>query len=197
MRLPRMKPWSWTPLIVGLIAADLFALWVWAVRPPRIYSYWLGLADVQGTAPIRRLVAWAAWNDGPWTPSGLLALFEMGELIFAGLLLFAPIVLILFLLAPWRHYRPLERRLSAPVRSVQFRDRTALVALAIFGLYLGWEIHAWRTWRLRNDYLRQAAQSAKGVEGDLSTLRSMRDEPAEFRGRPPSDVNAAGPFAVR
>ena len=175
----------------------LVCVWVWAVRPPRIYSYWLGLADIQGTAPIRRLVAWAAWDDGPWTPSGLLALFEMGELIFAGLLLLPRSSSSCFCLHRGGLPPPQWRRLSAPVRSVQFQVRTALAALAIFGLYLGWEIHAWRTWQLRNDYLGEAAKSARGVESDLSNLRSMRDEPAEFRGRPPSDVNAPGPFAVR
>ena len=40
MRLPDLRFSPWTPLIVGLVAADLFALWVWAAWPPRVHSDW-------------------------------------------------------------------------------------------------------------------------------------------------------------
>src|SRR5262245_23994155 len=42
MRLTRAQFASWKLLITLLIAVDLFALWVWATRPPSIYSDWLG-----------------------------------------------------------------------------------------------------------------------------------------------------------
>ena len=89
-------------LITGLIAADLFAIWVWATRPPRIYSVLLGLTDSRLEAPFFRVANWAGWNDGPRTPSGFVVLFDPGELVFCGVLLLALVLLILFLFAPHR-----------------------------------------------------------------------------------------------
>ena len=154
MRLTRAQFASLKLLIIGLIAADLFAIWVWARRPPRIYSDWLGLDGLRSDAPFSRLVSWAGWDAGPRTPSGFLALFDLGELVFSGVLLLAPILLILFLLSPREADAPMWRRLSAKVGPLRFRMRTALALVAIIGVYLCWEVHGWRTWRMRSDYSR-------------------------------------------
>lgn len=175
MRLTRAQFASSKLLITGLIAADLFAIWVWATRPPRIYSDWLGLTGDHFDAPYFRLVPWAAWDDGPRTPSGLLALFDLAELSFAGVLLAALVLLTLLLFSPRETDAPIWRRMSARVGALRFRMRTSLALLAIIGAYLGWEVHAWRTWRLRSDFRSRAAQSSLGVDGTLSTLRSVRD----------------------
>jgi hypothetical protein len=164
MRLPAVCFISLKLLIIALLAADLFSLWVWASRPPLFYSYWLGLVGPPYEAPIPRLVAWAAWENGPRTPSGCLALFEIGELFFAGVLLFALFLLTVILLAR-RQGAPLWRLLSAPFSlakaiAIRFRVRTALAAIAIIGLYLGWEVHAWRTWQLRSFYLHKRDEAA-------------------------------------
>jgi hypothetical protein len=55
-RLTRAQFASLKLLITALIAADLFAIWVWATRPPRIYSDWLGLTGFGSDAPFLRLV---------------------------------------------------------------------------------------------------------------------------------------------
>ena len=189
MRLPRMKPWSWTLLIVGLIAADGFAVGLGGPSTAHLFLLaWAGgRSRNRPDPPSRRLGCLGRWALDALRPPGIV---RNGRIDLRGVAPFCPDRPHSVSTCTVAYLRPLGRRLSAPVRSVQFRVRTALVALAIFGLYLGWEIHAWRTWRLRNDYLRQAAQSAMGVKGDLSTLRSLREEPAEFRGRPPSDSNA-------
>jgi hypothetical protein len=176
IRLTRAQFVSLKLLITGLIAADLVAIWVWATRPPRIYSDWLGLGGYRSDAPFPRLVTWAGWNNGPLTPSGFLALFDLGELVFSCVLVLALILLILFLLSPREADASMWRRASAKFGAPRFRMRTAFALIAIIGVYLGWEIRAWRTWRLRSDYLRGAAQISKGVEGSLSTLRSIREE---------------------
>jgi hypothetical protein len=176
LRLTRAQFASLKLLITGLIAADLFAIWVWATRPQRIYSDWLGLDGLRIDAPFPRIVSWAGWNDGPRTPSGFLALFDMGELVFCGVLLLALILLIVFLLSPRDADAAMWRRMSAKVGALQFRTRTAFVLIAIIGVYLGWEIREWRAWRLRSDYLRQAGQASKAAEGNLSTLRSIQEE---------------------
>ena len=87
----------------------------------------------------------------PGTPSGCLSLFETEELFVAGMLLLA-LPLLLAPLAALRSRSRLGLRLSSPVRvprtfSVRFRLTTALTAIAIVGLDLGWEINAWKTWR--------------------------------------------------
>ncbi len=177
-------------LITGLIAADLFAFWVWVKRPPRIYSDLLGLDTLHSETPFLRLVNWAHWNDGPRTPSGFLMLFDPGELVFCGVLLLALILLIVFLFAPREPDTPMWRRMSAKVSSLQFRVRTAVVLIAIIGVYTAWEVHAWRTWRLRSDHLRAASQNSLGVESSLSALRSMRDERPYIRGTEQRDESA-------
>ena len=190
VRLTRAQFASLKLLITGLIAADLFAIWVWATRPPRIYSDWLGLTDLHSDAPFRRLVAWAAWDDGPRTPSGFLALFDPGELSVAGVLLAALVLLTVLLLSPREADAPMWRRMSAKVGALRFRMRTVVVLLAIIGVYLGWEVHAWRSWRLRSHYRRQAGQASQGVNGNLSTLRSIREERAHIRGSERTDESA-------
>ncbi|MGO9913675.1 MAG: hypothetical protein ACLQIB_03030, partial [Isosphaeraceae bacterium] len=190
IRLTRAQFASLKLLITGLIAADLFAIWVWATRPPRIYSDWLGLDGFRANAAFPRLVAWAGWNDGPRTPSGFLALFDLGELVFGGVLVLALILLILFLLSPRETDAPMWRRMSAKVGALRFRMRTALVLIAIIGVYLGWEIHAWRTWRLRSDYRTQAEQASTAAKSNLSALRSIREERAYIHGSERTDDSA-------
>jgi hypothetical protein len=175
-RLTRAQFASLKLLITALIAADLFAIWVWATRPPRIYSDWLGLTAFRADTPFRRLVAWAAWDDGPRTPAGFLMLFDPIELVFSGVLLLALVLMTLFLLSPRETDGTIWRRMSAKAGTLRFRMRTALVLLAIIGVYLSVEVHAWRTWRLRSDFKRQASQASLGVNSSLSTLRSIREE---------------------
>ena len=73
-------------------------------------------------------------------------------------------------------------RISAKVGTLRFRIRTTLALLAIIAVYLSLEVHAWRTC-LRSDFSRQAAQATRGVDSNLTTLRSLREEkPAYDRG---------------
>ncbi len=174
-RLTRAQFASLKLLITALIAADLFAIWVWATRPPRIYSDLLGLNDLSET-PFVRLAGWAAWDAGPRTPSGFLALFDPVELSFAGVFLVALVLLTMFLFSPRETDGTTWRRLSAKVGALRFRMRTGLVLLAIIGVYLSLEVHAWRTWRSRSDYRRAASQASKGVDSNLSALQSIREE---------------------
>jgi tetratricopeptide (TPR) repeat protein len=175
-RLTRGQFASLKLLIAGFIGADLFAAWVWATRPTRIYSDWLGLSGPRSDSPFSRVVNWAAWNDGPRTPSGLVALFDLGEFVFAAVLLFGLFLLIVFLLSPRKTETPMWRRMTVKIGALRFRMRTAVVLIAIIALYLSWEIGAPRTWRVRSEYLRKAQQAARGVESNLPTLREIRED---------------------
>jgi hypothetical protein len=195
--MTRLRFISWKLLITLLIAADLFALWIWATRPPVIYSYALGLVGIPEEAPIPRLLVWAAWENGPRTPTGCLALFETGDLFFAGVFLSALALLILILLALHGTDGPLWRRLSSPISLMKvfvlrFRVRTALAVIAILGLYLGWEIHAWRSWRLRSAYLEQRKQAAEQANLTRSQLETFRKALAMLNrpdGSPLTDIS--------
>ena len=122
------------------------------------------------------------WNDGPRTPSGFLLLFDLGELVFSGVLLLA-----LDLAHPVSVLTARDRRPNvAP--NVREGRRAAIpdahgTRVACDNRRLpGWEVHEWRTWRLRSDYLRAAAQASLGVESSLSALRSIREERPYIRG---------------
>ncbi len=180
-------------LIPLAIAADLFALWVWLARPTRIYSEWLGLSPVPDDSPITRLRGWAVQENAPGTPSGCVSLFESDELAFAGTLLFALLVFAMFMLAPrsqgWRGLLS-----TSPVRvmrnvSLRFRVRTALAAVAILALYLGWEIDAWKIWPLRRSYLQQAASAASTEESTRNRLRTRRKSLIELEKSQPADFS--------
>ena len=106
------------------------------------------------------------------------------------MLLLALVLLTLFLFSPRETDAPMWRRMSAKVGALRFRMRTALALLAIIGVYLGWEVHAWRTWRLRSDYGRQAALASRGVDSNLSTLRSIREEREYIPGSERTDDSA-------
>ena len=186
MRLPRDRSASWMLLIPFLAAADLLAIWVWAARPRSVYLDWLGLGELADDAPIKRLDDWLHWKSGPRTPSGCISLFGLGELCVAGLLLFTLVFLIAIpLVARWSGGAS-GRRSSAPVNAqtaaaLRFRVRTTLVAIAILGLYLSWEVRAWRTWRLRIFYLSRAAQEASGERSELNRLESIRSILADVK----------------
>lgn len=163
-------------VITGLIAADLFALWIWATRPTRIYSDWLGLPGPGSDAPFPRIVNWAAWNDGPRSPSGFVALFDAGELVFAGVLLLGLLLATVFLFSTRGTETPIWRRMTAKFGAPRFQLRTAVVIIAMIGLYTACEVQESRIWQVRSVYRRMAQQAAIGVESNLPTLRAIREE---------------------
>ncbi len=184
MKVPRVPFNFWTWLIAVLITADVAALWIWATRPSRIYTDWLGLVGLPDEAPIRRLLAWARWESGPRTLSGCVYLFETGELFFGAVFILALILLLVTLLAR-RSDNPFWRQMSAPIRlarvvAVRYRVRTALAAIALLGLYLGWEIHGWRTWRMRSLYLQRAGSATAGENQNRAQLQSTQKQLAKL-----------------
>lgn len=167
-----------TLLISLAIVAGVLTLWVWAVRPPLIYSDWLGLSPVPEASPMSRLRDWGNEINAPRTPSGCVSLFETGELIIPGLLIFA--LMMLVTLPVLSRFDGWKRALAtSPIRMAHafplwIRVRTAIAAIAVLGLYLGWEIDAWRVWRVRTAYRLQAMEAASREQSALTQLRSAR-----------------------
>jgi tetratricopeptide (TPR) repeat protein len=175
-------------LSFAAIAIILGILWVWATRPPHLYSDWLGLVGFPDDAPQVRLLTWISEERAPRTPLGCLSVFEAQEVCFAGILLLALLLLTLPLIATFGE-NWLGRRLKSPVRiprsvSMRCRVATMLVTIAIVAIYLGWEIHAWRSWRVRRVYLDMAANSAVRERETLAQMQSMREELARLESNP-------------
>ena len=185
MRFPHWWFTSRTVLIPLLILADLLALWIWGSRPARVYSDWLGLVGRPEEAPIVRLRNWAVEGSAPLTPSGVVSLFEAEELVVVGMLMFVLFFLVVLLTVSrsgkWKRFLS-----ASPVRllrllPVRFRVHTALSAIAILGLYLGWEITSWKTWRMRESHLKNAWAAARQETSRRNSLLSMQVELAKLK----------------
>jgi tetratricopeptide (TPR) repeat protein len=168
MRISRIQPELRFSLIAMTLALDVTMLGIWAFRPARIYSDWLGFMGRPEDSPIARLHLWAGGRVAPRTPSGCLSLFEPDELFVGGMLLVGLVVLCI-VLAGLRPGSPLGSRLASPVEqlrglSVRIRVRAALAAIAVLCVYLGWEIDAWRTWRLRAEHWKHASEARAGED---------------------------------
>ena len=124
-----------------------------------------------------------------------IAVQDSLHMFFASVLLFTLIFLVVVLLAARRSEGSLWRRLTAPLSlasgvALRFRVRTALAIIAILGLYLGWEINAWRTWTLRSSYLKKAAVAAMqegGQQGLLQSHLERRARRLRLESAPPED----------
>ncbi|MDR3634250.1 MAG: hypothetical protein P4L84_10615 [Isosphaeraceae bacterium] len=185
-----------TALLGLTLIADLLLIALWGARPRRLYSDWLGWVGDPGDAPLRRIRSWA--DDGlmaPRTPSGLISIFDLEDLLVATALLLALVLLSAALSVTWSG-GTLPTRAEVPLRWLplgRFRLRTALVAIALVGLYLGWELDAWRSWELWRRY-HGAAERYRMIEASYSaTLRSWHADLAaiEMNSREwPGDTRA-------
>ncbi len=71
---------------------------------------------------------------------------------------------------------------------MRFKVRTALAAIAVLALYLGWEINGWRSWRVRSNYLRLATTAARYENENLAMLQSKRAQLARLKKSDPSQL---------
>jgi hypothetical protein len=171
MRLPGMVSRRWTlgTLVVGV----LLVLVMWTIRPAPFVS-WFGAAGLGNETPLTFLKAWADDHLAPPTLIGLLSLFPGGELVLVVGLMVTLLVLLILFRAEWRDQRTLlwSTKTIHPLRHLLgINVRTLLIVIAVMSLELGWEIVAWRNWRVREEYRAQAARNA-GRES--SARESMR-----------------------
>jgi hypothetical protein len=179
MQATRLMIRQWI-IAVALILV-VFGLIVWAIRPSPV-SEWLRAEGFSFDPPVTVVEEWAHGRLAPMTPVGFVTLFSPAELGVLLALLAALSVLILGLTPRWGN-QGIGSWLSRPILSLRLpriglRVRTAMVLIAVFGLYLGWEMATWRKWRLSDRYRRLATQyalketesreSLKGVESVLA-----------------------------
>ena len=183
--MERSRPiWRCVWLGIGLFADALLIL-VWSVRPAPSYAYWLTWIGDPQTAPLRVVRSWAGGKAAPLTPSGLCWLFEPQDFVVTAALLMAFVVLSGAFALAWSGWNlhteagVLLRRLGVG----RLRVRTALVAVALIALYLGWELNAWRSWELWRRYYTRAQDHARNSTFYSETLRTLH---AQLSGPAPS-----------
>jgi hypothetical protein len=154
MRTIRLTIPRWTVLLWLIVVAVLMA--IWTIRPGLSLA-WLGLEGLERDSPVLVIRKWLAGHEAPLTPIGFLSRFPPFDLLLAGSLLTAMVILLIILSAPsgggqhgfWLTEPIGELNLSR----LGLRVRTILVLIAIVGLDLGWEVVSWRKWRLSEQYL--------------------------------------------
>ncbi len=184
MQVTRLMMRQWI-IAVALILV-VFGLIVWAIRPSPV-SEWLRAEGFAPDPPLTVVEEWAHGRLAPMTPVGFVTLFSPAELgVLLGLLA-ALSILILGFTPRWGN-QGIGSWLSRPILSLRLpriglRVRTAMVLIAVFGLYLGWEMATWRKWRLSDRYRRLATEyalketesreSLKGVESALAGFETI------------------------
>ena len=186
MWLPAMIMRRW--LIAASIVLVLGAIVIWTIRPSP-FQEWLGAAGLANVTPLSILRAWVDDQLAPMTPLGVFSLFPVAEFLIALALLAALLVLVILLLASWRTRRP-GSWLARPIpllrlARIGIRVRTALALIAIVGLELGWEIVAWRSWRLREHYRSLVANYASSEAVSRESLQRLERALASLDGDAP------------
>lgn len=147
--VPRIRR---TVFLLIALGANVAAIVIWATRPPLITSGFLAVGSADD-APIRIFAAWLRGGQAPRTPLGLVSVFETMDVVIAAALGFIATVTGALLAMTWtgnssRALARLQSRLSWPP-SFTLGVRGAMLAIAILGLELGWEVNGWTVWRRR------------------------------------------------
>jgi hypothetical protein len=173
-------------IVIVSIVVVIFELTIWVIRPSPVRE-WLRSEGSSGELPVAILTEWADGRRAPMTPVGFLTLFHPVEL---GLLLalLTTLSILVILLPPRSRIQRMGSWISKPITSLRFprisvRVQTAMVLIAVLGLYLGWENVAWRTWRLRDRYRRMAANYALEEARWLESLKRDESELARLDAR--------------
>jgi tetratricopeptide (TPR) repeat protein len=178
MRRPRLLARRFlTAISIVLI---LLAMAIWTVRPSP-FSDWLNASGLgNNDLPLTTLRDWANGHYAPMTPSGFVTLFLIQDLLIFGALLTALCVLLVLLPSQWRKQQAgtwstssfsLFRR-----PRIGMRVRTAMILIAVIGIDLGWELVAWRNWRLRERYRVSADEHAVSEASSRDALNRAKSE---------------------
>jgi tetratricopeptide (TPR) repeat protein len=156
------------------IVVILLALVIWTVRPSP-FSDWLNASGLgNNDPPLATLRDWFNGRYAPMTPTGFVTLFPIPDLFLLGALLTALCVLLVLLPTQWRNQR--AGSWSSRARSlfrlprIGVRVRTAMILIAVIGIDLGWELVAWKNWRLWERYRGQAVAYARQEGQSLEAL---------------------------
>jgi tetratricopeptide (TPR) repeat protein len=175
MRRPGLLARRW--ISVMAIVLILLALVIWTIRPAPYFD-WLGAEGLANLGtPLSILQTWAKGRLAPMTPVGLITLFPPADLLILAALLTALCVLLVLLPGQWRDQRD-GSRWTRPIRLLRLprigiRVRTAMALIAILGLDLGWEIVAWRNWRLSEQYRGRAVAYGERVASWRESLKRL------------------------
>ncbi len=165
-----------TALISCALAADALIVAIWLTRPSQFY--WLELGP-SSEAPVRKLIRWTYGHLSPFTPYGFLSIFEPLDLFVVVVLLFVFFVLAVLLLMMWgTGCRSLSARLGSPISgnsAIRFRLTAAMLAVAVVGLELGWEVNGWETWRMRERHFHKLVNAAQHEANARSSVQQLSE----------------------
>jgi hypothetical protein len=181
MRRPTTVPRRWT--LGLLVVCVLLVLTLWTIRPAPVLL-WFGAMGLGNETPLTLLKTWVGNNSAPATLVGLLSLFPAGELVLVGGLIVTMLVLLILFRAEWRDQRTSlwSTKPIHPLRHLlRMKVRTFLIVIAVIGLELGWEIVAWRNWRVREEYSGRAANYSASESTARESLRRIEKELADRR----------------
>ena len=172
--------------VILSIVVIVFELTISVIRPSPVRE-WLTSEGSSGELPVAILAEWADGRRAPMTPIGFVNLFHPVELGVL-LALLATLSILVILLPPRSRIQRMGSWISKPITSLRLprisvRVRTAMVLIAVLGLYLGWENVAWSTWRLRDRYRRMAANYALEEARYLGWLKRDESVLATIDGR--------------
>jgi hypothetical protein len=148
-------------LIPFVLLVTLVALLIWGswsppsiyvtpgARPSVVYDAW---------APGERLGSWLGGYQGPRTPLGLLALWNLWEWFGLVVILSTMALGLRFSLRKSKASQQSESKRIALPRHVKLR--TIVVLIAIIGLTIAWEIEGGRRWRRESEYQNKMFRSA-------------------------------------
>jgi tetratricopeptide (TPR) repeat protein len=158
----------------------LLALAIWTVRPSP-FSDWLNASGLgNNDSPLTTLRDWANDRLAPMTPSGFVTLFLIQDLLIFGAFLTALCVLLALLPSQWRKQQAGTLSTSSfslfRLPRIGMRIRKTMILIAVIGLGLGWELVAWRNWRLREGYRGSADNHAASEAYSRDELNRTKSE---------------------
>jgi hypothetical protein len=192
MRGLRLKP---TRLIIPTaILLVLLGIVIWTIRPSP-FAEWLRAEGIGNERPVEVVSDWIHGRRAPLTPTGFLTLFTRTEIAaLAGLIA----ALVVFTAAIWprwltRWFRTFLATSAMPLRNPRRAIRgvrvwLAMVLIAVFAVYLGWEIHAWRAFGVSERYRRLAAEYATSEANCRLVLARAKIELAKWESGPPLEL---------
>ena len=192
-------------IIAISIVLVLLGLVIWTIRPSP-FGEWLGAEGMSNSGtPLSILRTWANGRLAPMTPTGFITLFPLSDLLILLALLAALCGLLVLLPTHWRNRQAESwstRSISlARLPRIGMRVRTAMILIAIIGIDLGWEIVAWKNWRLREQYRGRAAmhgqQEDRWRESLLTAESQLASLGAETSARPEDTETPAARAALR
>ena len=173
------------------ILAVLLGIVIWTTRPSP-FAEWLRAEGIANERPVEVVSDWVHGQRGTADPDRFsYAVLACRNCCAIGLIV-ALFVLSAAIWPQWltRWFQTFLATPAMPLRNARSAIRgmrvwLAMVLIAVFAFYLGWEIHAWRAFGVSDRYRRLAAEYAASEANCRLELTSTKNELAKLESGPP------------